>query len=248
MSRLVGSPCCLPGMATEDLFPAYREIGFTKYEAFSTWAAARHEWTGDPRKARDFAAGHGLRITSYHLPQIGEDGNLDAALDAARYASQLGDNVITLFKAATRETFGRTGRAFLDAVADLDITPVLQNHAGSAITTLADFEEVLDRIDDPRMRAILEVGHFRRVGVDWRAGWNLLGGRIALIHVNEIRDGQSVPYGTGGTDFTGLLRHVKATGWTGDIVVELELPTHETNPEITLAGLRDATRQLCALS
>lgn len=248
MSRLVGSPCCLPAMATENLFPAYRKIGFTKYEAFSSWARARHDWTGDPREARDFAAEHGLRITSYHLPPVGENGDLSDTLRAARYASQLGDNIVTLFKAATRETFGRTGRTFLAATEELGIRPVLQNHAGSAITTLGDYEEVLNRIDDPRMGAILEVGHFRRVGVDWREGWNLLGDRVALIHVNEIREGRSVPYGTGETDFTGLLEHVKATNWPGDIVVELELPTHEAEPETTLDGLRQATRLLCELS
>jgi len=112
---------------------------------------------------------------------------------------------------------------------------------------LADFRQVLDAIDDPRMKAILEVGHFQRVGANWRDGWDLLGARLALIHVNDIRDGRSVPFGTGEVDFAGLMKQVRQKGYAGNIVVELELATHETQPQVTLDGLRDATDLLCNL-
>ena len=124
---------------------------------------------------------------------------------------------------------------------------MLQNHKGSAITTLQDFREVLRAVNDPHMKAVLEVGHFQRAGVHWRDGWDLLGERIALIHVNDIRDGESVPFGTGTVDFAGLMKQIKQSGYAGNIVLELELATHETQPQITLDGLRHAADLLCEL-
>jgi sugar phosphate isomerase/epimerase len=238
-------------MAPAALFAAYRRIGFTKYEAFSSWATACHDGTVDPAAARAELAGFGLQVTSYHLPPIEQniDAGLAKALAAARYAARLGEGVAVLFKAATKDIFIQSAARFLDALERerLAVVPVVQNHKGSAITTLDDYREVLEGIDDPRMKAVLEVGHFQRVGVDWRAGWDLLGDRLALIHVNDIRAGASVLYGTGEVDFAGLMKQVKASGYPGNIVVELELATHATQPQTTLDGLRAAADLLCNL-
>ena len=250
--RLAGSPCCLPKQSREFLYSAYRQIGFTKWEAFSSWAEARHEWTGDPDEARREAAGKGIAITSYHLPPIGDD--LDAgianALDAARFAARLGTPKIpVLFKANTREIFAKVGKRFLDALDEegIDVLPVVQNHKGTAITTLEDYREVLDSINDPRLKGILEVGHFQRVGVSWKQGWDFLGDRIGLIHVNEIReDGQSVHFGTGEVDFAGLMKQIRESDYAGNIVVELELEKRDP-PDETLQGLQRAFNLLCDL-
>lgn len=246
--RLVASPCCLPKMSLAELLPKYRELGFTKFEGFSRWAEARFDYTQDPAQVRHTLAAQGFTLTSFHLPPITEDieASLDAALAAARFASRAGNGVVVLFKAAFKELFGRTARQFLDAIEaeNLNVTPVLQNHLGSAISTLDDYRSVLAEIDDPRMKAVLEVGHFQRAGVHWRDGWDLLGDRIALIHVNEIRDGRSVHFGTGEVDFPGLMKHVRNSRSTGDIVVELELENHATNPDETLRGLKQAVTYL----
>ena len=242
--RLVCSPCCLSAMTTEEIYPAYQKLGFTKYEAFSSWTRARHGWTHDPIADQKLAASHGLKIISYHLPPITDDVevSLAQALQAARYASQLGVGIV-LLKTTRKELFGIAGKRFLDAVESekLNLTTVVQNHAGSAITTPQDYRDVFALFDhDPRLRAILEVGHFQRIGVSWREGWDLLRERIALIHVNEIRAGKSVPYGAGEVDFSGLMKQIKTSGYGGDIVVELELETNHTEPQETLDGLRDA--------
>jgi sugar phosphate isomerase/epimerase len=138
----------------------------------------------------------------------------------------------------------------LDALDEeqIRVTPVVQNHRGTAISTLEDYQEVFLLIDnDPRLKAVLEVGHFHRVGVPWRRGWEYLSGRIALIHINEIHDGKSVPYGTGEVDFAGLLRQIKATNYQGEIVVELELETRNSDPQETLHGLKNTVKLLTRL-
>ena len=83
--------------------------------------------------------------------------------------------------------------------------------------------------------------------MNWREGWDLLSDRIALIHINDIRGGKSAPFGTGEVDMAGLMKRIKQTGYPGNIVVELELPTHAAQPQITIAGLRDVCKLLCNL-
>jgi sugar phosphate isomerase/epimerase len=173
--------------------------------------------------------------------------SFENAVAAARFAAVLGAKIV-LFKAQRRELFKASGRRFLDAIEGLGLTPVLQNHAGSAITTIEDYREAFDAFEgDPRIRAILEVGHFQRVGVHFQRGWDFLGDRVALIHVNEIRAGKSVRYGTGEVDFKGLIQAIKTKGYQGDVVVELELENHRTHPEETLDGLKSAIALLCDL-
>lgn len=254
-SRLVCSPCCLPAMPRPELFAAYQKLGFTKYEGFCTWCTAHYDYTGDPVAAHQEAISYGLEVTSFHLPQIGDDieKGVAEALAAARFAAELAGRhrPCVLFKASSRENYIKAAKPFLDAVEaeGINVTPVLQNHFGTPITTLAEYKEVLDGINDPRMKCILEVGHFQKAGVSWREGWDLLGTeRIALIHINDIKDSKSVFYGTGLVDFAGLMRHIQETGYAGNIVVELELETRSTDPEPSLRGLAEAKSLLLKLA
>lgn len=241
MSRLAGSPCCIPKMPLDEILAAYAELGFVKFEAFTSWCASQLDVAADPAAYRALAERHGMRFGSLHLPPVGEDLDVGPAVRAARFADELGAGVV-LFKAASREVYIRSAKPFLDALdaGGIGVAPALQNHTGAPISSLDDFREVLDGIDDPRMKAVLEVGHFQRVGVHWREGAELLAGRIALVHVNDIADGRSVPYGTGEVDFPGLFAHLADTGYGGDVVIELELETRDDDAERTLRCLGEA--------
>jgi sugar phosphate isomerase/epimerase len=246
--RLVSSPVYFPHWPLKKVLSACRELGFSKFEGFTEWSASKLDWRGDPAISRQRAESMNLRFTSFHLPTVGHeiDEGLANALTAARFSAGLGANIV-LFKAASLEIYARTIPRFLDALdeANLGLTPVLQNHFGTAISTLEDYKRALASVaDDPRMKAILEVGHFQRAGVSWERGWDYLGDRVALIHLNEIRAGQSVLFGAGEVDFPGLMRRVKSSGYPGDMVVELELPNRESNPEETIDGVEQAVTVL----
>ena len=246
--QLVSSPVFFPQWPLEKVLETCRDLGFQKFEGFSEWPASKLDWRGDPAIPRRLAESMGLRFTSFHLPTIREDleAGLENALAAARYADGLGAKIV-LFKAASREIFSKVTTRFLDALdkSGLGLTPVLQNHLGSAISTLDDYKEVFDSIaNDPRMKAVLEVGHFQRSGIAWKQGWDFLGDRVALIHINEIRAGESVLFGTGEVDLRGLIRQVKISGYQGDLVVELELPGRESDPQPTIDGVRQAVALL----
>lgn len=163
--QLVGSPCCLPKWSYEQLVPTYRDLGFSKFEAFSEWAQARLYWREDPAIAGQKALDAGIAITSFHLPVIDVsdiEAGLDNAIAAARYAQAVGAKVM-LFKATTREVFGQIGIRFLDALdrEQITVTPVVQNHRGTAISTLEDYQEVFNRLDnDPRLKQSSKLGIF----------------------------------------------------------------------------------------
>ncbi|TBL73885.1 sugar phosphate isomerase/epimerase family protein [Paenibacillus thalictri] len=239
MDCIAVSPCSNPELSLEEVLAAYSGIGFTQFEAFTSWVKSALDWTADAQMYRRIAESHGIRITSMHLPPITEDADaaLEHAIAAARFAEQLGVEVV-LFKAASRPLYIRTARAFLDATEELNITPVLQNHAGSPIATLGDYREVIEGIGDSRMKTLLEVGHFHSVGVSWRQGYELLGDSIALVHIKDQLGSQSVPFGTGEIDLEGLFAHLKQEGYRGKFVVEMEVADKINTLEYLESALR----------
>ena len=93
----------------------------------------------------------------------------------------------------------------------------------SCQTNQFDYRQVLDGIDDPRMQAVLEVGHFHSAGVRWQDGYDLLAGRIALVHIKDQVGPKPVPFGTGEIDLPEIFERLSADGYAGDVVVEMEL-------------------------
>jgi sugar phosphate isomerase/epimerase len=247
-AQLVASPACIPQWTLQELLPAYAKLGFSKFEAFCTWCKSALDIAQPAESYLSLARHNATRFTSMHLPPItnDRDASLASAIATARYAASLGADVV-LYKADSRENYIGGAAPFLDALARerIEVTPVLQNHRGTPITTLDDFRAVIEGIADPRMMTLLEVGHFARVGVDWRTGYDLLGQSIALVHINDIDGaGQSVPFGKGSVDFKGLFAHLSEQGYAGNIVVELELDTRQTDPQRTLRELRNSLAHL----
>ncbi|MHC4561878.1 MAG: sugar phosphate isomerase/epimerase family protein [Planctomycetota bacterium] len=241
LDRLAASPCCNPGMSLADALAAYSQLGFTKFEVFTSWAGSMFDIDGDPAFYLGKGKEYGLGFTSLHLPEVEDDLSMDRALQGARFAEAIGCDVL-LFKAPNRETYIRSTGPFLDAIEGMNVTPVVQNHFGTPISSLADFREVLNGINDPRMKTCLEVGHFHSAGVQWQEGFDLLGESIALVHIKDQVGAQSVPFGTGEVDLPGLFAHMKSVGYEGEYVVEMEV----ADAENTLQYLADAIAYLQA--
>ncbi|HUW32304.1 MAG TPA: TIM barrel protein [Planctomycetota bacterium] len=241
LNRIVASSCSNPKMNLDGVLAAHAGLGYRKFEAFTGWAASALDIDADPDAYVRKAASHGIRFASCHLPAVTDDydASLARSIHAAHFAEGIGAPIV-LFKASSRDNYIKAAAAFLDAIAGLSVTSVLQNHAGTAITTLDDFREVIAGINDTRMKTLLEVGHFHAVGVSWRRGCELLGDSIALIHVKDMKGAQSVPFGTGEVDLAGLVRHMQARGYEGDYVVEMEVKDAEN----TIRYLGDALHYL----
>jgi sugar phosphate isomerase/epimerase len=236
MSNLVVSPCSSPDLELEGALSAYSALGYTKFEVFTSWARSAFDIATDPGPYVALGRRYGMAFTSLHLPPVEEDmaQTLDRAVQAARFAQAVGASVV-LFKAVSRPVYIQAARPFLDAIEGLGITPVLQNHYGTPISSLEDFREVLDGIGDLRMKTLLEVGHFHKAGVRWPEGYALLEGRIALVHLKDMIGPTPVPFGAGEVDFAGLFARLKTDGYNGDLVIEMEAESPDR--EQTLAWL-----------
>lgn len=242
MDNLTASPCCNPEMTLGGALSAYSAMGFQNFEMFAGWVKSAYEVETGPQFYLELGRRYGMKFTSVHLPPVLEDdyeGSMELALASAGFADAVGAEVV-LFKAKTRELYVKAAKTFLDVTEHLSITAVLTNHAGTAISTLDDYREVLAGIADPRMKTCLEVGHFHSVGVSWRQGCELLGDSIALVHIKDQIAKQSVPFGTGEIDLPGLFKHMRSGGYDGKFVVEMEVQDKDN----TLRYLADAVEYL----
>lgn len=239
--NLVVSPCSNPELGLDEALDAYSRLGYQKFEVFTGWVKSGFDIDCPPEFYRQKGRRYGMRFKSMHLPAIGNDidGTLAKAVQGARFAEAIGADVV-LYKATSRPNYIKAAKRFLDAIEEVGVTPVLQNHAGTAISTLGDFEEVLQGIDDGRMKALLEVGHFHSVGVSWKQGYDLLREKIALIHIKDQVGRQSVPFGMGEIDLPGLFRHMDSVGYAGDYVIEMEV----ADKEHTLTYLAQAMKYM----
>jgi len=231
MHNLVLSPVFDPSMSLEAMLSLAGEIGFHKYEAMTTWTTAAF----DPAKGADhyIALGEqcGIKFTSLHVPPVkteDPDGTLQMAIEYAQFARAVGFDIV-IFRASERALYGTHTAPFLDAVEPLGLTTVVTNHAGSPISNLDDYHDVLEAVADDRLRALFEVGHFFKAGVDWEEALDALSSRIALVHIKEMRGGQAVaPYGKGDVPFARLFERLALRGYQGNFVVELEkIPTEQ---------------------
>lgn len=241
METIAISPCSNPEMTLHEALSAYSQIGYRYFEAFSSWVSSSLDIHADPDGYRTVAQSHGMQYLSFHLPPVTgmNDGSLETAVHATAFARQIGAEIV-LFKAATLDLYIQAAPPYLDATEALGVTPVLQNHAHSPLATLDDFRTILAGVNDPRLKTLLEVGHFHTVGVSWKQGYDLLGDSIRLVHIKDQIGPKSVRFGTGEIDLPGLFRHMRSAGYTGGYVVEMENEDREN----TLDYLEDAVRYL----
>jgi len=225
--RLVVSPCSTPTLPLEEALRRYAALGYRKFEVFTRWAASAVSLDHDPAAYRALGDRYGFAFCSMHLPPVDArelDATLHRAIAATRFARALGVTRV-LFKATSRPTYIAAAPQYLEAIDGWGVIPVLQNHHGTPISTSDDFREVLAGINDPRMQTLLEVGQFVRAGERWEDGFDLLSARstIGLVHFRDMKAGKEVPFGEGELDLRGLFARLKAIGYDGEFVVEMEV-------------------------
>ena len=229
----------------DDVLNAYSSLGYAHFEVFTSWTKSAFDYHADSQPYLEEGRRFGMAFTSLHLPVItaGEPDTLREAVAAARFARAIGAEVV-LYKAANRDTYISAAHDFLDAVDGLGVIPVIQNHYGTALSTLDDVKQVCEGIDDDRMRTLLEVGHFHSAGVDWRDAVNYLGDSIALVHIKDQIGPQSVPFGQGEIDLYALFQYMDDRGYDGRYVIEMEV-RDKMNTLKYLANAREYALKHC---
>ena len=85
----------------------------------------------------------------------------------------------------------------------------------------ADFAALLDRVEDPLVRANYDSGNSASLGYDPREEFAAYGDRIGSVHVKDrVRGGGTVALGTGDADIPLVLRLLAARGWERPLVLQ----------------------------
>ena len=244
--QIAVSPCSNPDMVLDDILAAYAALGYRNFECFTSWTQSAFDYHADPEYYLAKGHRHGIAFTSLHLPAIAagrQDETLQEAIAAARFAASIGTHIV-LYKASDRPTYIKAAPTFLNAIENLDVIPVIQNHYGTALSTLDDVKEVFEGIGNPRMSTLLEVGQFHSAGVDWSKAAEYLGDSVALVHIKDQIGPQSVPFGQGEIDLPRLFRYMDERGYEGHYVIEMEVRDKENTLEY-LAGARKYVLEHC---
>lgn len=238
-NRFATSATINPRSSLDDVLALAAGSGFKSFEVMTDWASSAFEVHAGVESYASRLAHHDLSVTSFHLPRLraNDDSSNATAAAGLEMAAALGASVVIL-KADSIDTYQHQSGPVLDRAGALGLRAVVTNHNGSAITTVGNFNEVLDRVGDERLGCLLEIGHFAAVGEDWRAAAEALGSRIDLVHIKDMKAGRPVPYGTGEIDFEAVFGWLQATGYRGSVVVEIEGVTDEAAGD----ALRTAVR------
>jgi len=211
-------------------------------EVFSEYTEAKIDINYPPENFIKMLSKYNMSFSSMHLPVIKDlDEDLNHVIRTAEFAKQIGIEVV-IFKAKTKELYISGAKKFLDLTEKLKITAVLQNHKGTAISTLDDFKDVVRGINDKRMKTLLEVGMFHSVGTNWKDAYDFLSESVALVHIKDQIGETRVPFGKGEVDFYGLFKKLNDDNYKADIVIEMEVCRDNFSKTISLLA---EAREFC---
>jgi len=98
----------------------------------------------------------------------------------------------------------------------------------------AAFAALLDAVPHPLLKVNYDSGNSASLGYSPSEEFAAYGSRIGSIHIKDrVRNGGTVPLGTGDADFTALFREIKRVKYTGDFI--LQTAREAPGEEVTLA-------------
>ena len=107
---------------------------------------------------------------------------------------------------------------------ELGILVVLENHANNVLERPEDYDQIFSVIDSPNIGMCLDTGHFEGVNVDLHKVVDQFHERILHVDLKDCKargEGHNtVPFGTGVTDFDAFLAHLLEKRYQGYLVVE----------------------------
>jgi len=236
---LSASTCCVPHLSRDEALACFQRAGYAHLENFTTWTGSRFDpETEDPSVVRKQLERYGLTLSSLNVTNLraGSERERRAQVDSAKrgieFAASLGARIVNL-KGGGRSQEDMEAliegvselAGFIDGM-DVDGEPVLLclgNHHGNRLQDRSDLETVLQSIDHPQVRVLVDIGHFHSSGVDSSGIIERFSKRIGLVHTKDQIGKQSVPFGSGEIDNARLMAQLTELGYGGFLVVEIEV-------------------------
>ena len=157
------------------------------------------------------------------------------AIDAAKF---LGSDCVSLWAGVVHHASRRDTaladlasglRRVIDYAERQNVTIGFEPEPGMLIDTMASFEELLDRVDSPRLQLTLDVGHLHCLGETPIAGvirrWS---DRLVNVHIEDMRAGvhDHLMFGEGEMEFSPIIAALAEVGYDGGVHVELSRHSH----------------------
>lgn len=190
----------------------------------------------DPDKIMAFAGEAGLSVPVVHGPYMVFLRNvfgvnyLDKTRRSVELAAELGADTLVAHAPLRMVERGATEWARTDAADEAarhgvqfameNLYPVWGMHFSSVVTPaeLTQFRHV-----------VFDTSHFAVAGVDLFAAWHALADRVTHLHVsNNLGNGSDshAPLETGTLPIRRFLAHVRRSGYSGSITLELDVREH----------------------
>jgi sugar phosphate isomerase/epimerase len=98
-------------------------------------------------------------------------------------------------------------------------------HTGTLAERFDQVVELLSVLDNPAVGVDFDTSHVTRSGTSLEDGLRLVGDRLAKVALRDVdEDGEFCRPGQGRVDFDRLFELLRARGYDGDLVIELETP------------------------
>lgn len=172
-------------------------------------------------------------------------------------AAELGSDCVSLWSGILRDGVDRATalarltrglEEVLDYAETRRVTIGFEPEPGMFIDTMAAFDELLAKLDHPRLRLTLDVGHLQCQGETPLATFiERYGSQLVNVHIEDMRAGvhEHLMFGEGEIDFPTLLKALRRVGYSGGVHVELSRHSHDgpAAAEKSIRFLTDALRQ-----
>ena len=160
---------------------------------------------------------------------------LKRAIDAA---AALGSDCVSLWSGAPDHSGGRAEsmwllvhslRQVIAYAEQRQVTLGFEPEPGMLIDTMTSFDELLDRVDSPRLGLTLDVGHLHCLGEGPIPAiierWNH---KLVNVHIEDMRRGvhEHLMFGEGEMDFPPIVAALAECGYDGGLHVELSRHSH----------------------
>jgi sugar phosphate isomerase/epimerase len=175
-------------------------------------------------------------ITAEEAGRLRRIDFLKRAIDAA---DVLGSDCVSLWSGMLRHSAGRD-QALGDLASGLSgvleyaeqrgVNLGFEPEPGMLIATMADFDELRQRVESPRLKLTLDVGHLHCLGetpiAEVIRTWRDL---LVNVHVEDMRAGvhEHLMFGEGEMDFPPIIAALAEVGYDGGVHVELSRHSHE---------------------
>lgn len=151
----------------------------------------------------------------------------------------LDSDCVSLWSGVDRASIGRDQalvhlasglRRVLDYAERREVTIGLEPEPGMVVDTMATLDELLQRVESPRLRLTLDVGHLHCLGeTPIAAVIRQWGDLLVNVHIEDMRHGvhEHLMFGEGEIDFPPVIEALREIDYDGGVHVELSRHSHD---------------------